>query len=132
MTTQSLRPTASAGDYRAMVNSLRDADTTEEVLEAIDKFTSKGNATRKAALVRAYGGDSGSEPQIPAQKATGAQLNPVAIGQKSLTAMYRAFKDRQPNHGRVQQQGNGAGRRSNGHHQRRQHHQAAGRHSYCV
>jgi hypothetical protein len=49
------------------------------------------------AALRGYGGDAGSEPQIIApQKTTGAQLNPLAFGQKSLNAMYKAFKDRQP------------------------------------
>ncbi len=56
---------------------------------------SHANDPRIAAL-RMYGGDLGSQPDIPvSKKSTGAQLSPLSFPESSLKAMHKAFQNRQ-------------------------------------
>lgn len=54
-------------------------------------------ADPRIAALKMYGGSLGTLPEAPAAKRlTGAQVNPLAFSEASLTASYKAFQNRQP------------------------------------
>ena len=82
----------------ALVKSLANARTPAEVTAIVAKaFEVKKREDNCAAYraVEMYGGDMGNEPNVTTKAMTGAQLSPMAFGQKSLQRMYKAFQERQ-------------------------------------
>lgn len=75
-----------AGDYKALVDRVNGAKTANEAVEAYKHIKS----------VMAFGGDAGSQPNVPTTKAlTGAQSNPLRISDTDVKGLYRAAVSRQ-------------------------------------
>jgi len=74
----------------AVKDAKADLDRQEERHKAAE-------ADPRIVALKSFGGDLGAEFDAPVtQKATGAQLSPLAFSDSSLKQMYKAFQNRQP------------------------------------